>query len=345
MKISIIVPVYNKQKYIGTTLKMIQKQSFADFECLLIDDGSTDDSGTICDSYSKRDSRFKVFHIKNGGVSHARNIGLDNAKGEYITFIDSDDEIHAEYLTNLYNCITEKQVDLVISGIIKFWDNLEREEPLIYFDLSGYWKMKDLLQTFAKDQQRYGIYGWCVAKIFSRKIIGKSRFDEDISLAEDLDFYLDIYPRIKTVFIDNHAYYYYRQESENSGINLNDDKIDYVIQLRLQIKIYHYLESMNALNNSNKELCQKRIDDYLFFAIYHTNSSWSCIDKVIKKISVLDIPYTGVHNIGISWRKLVLFLFYHNHILMLKILKKIYDCFRGMKRHVSKTQVKNLVFA
>lgn len=99
-KISVIVPVYNTEKYLHRCIDSILAQTFTDFELLLIDDGSKDNSGTICDEYAAKDSRVRVFHKENGGVSSARNLGLDNAKGEWISFVDSDDYTDSYFLEN-----------------------------------------------------------------------------------------------------------------------------------------------------------------------------------------------------------------------------------------------------
>ena len=93
MKISVIVPVYNTAQFLPRCIESILSQSFTDFELLLIDDGSTDGSGKICDAYAEKDNRIRVFHKENGGVSSARNLGLDNARGEWVTFVDSDDYV------------------------------------------------------------------------------------------------------------------------------------------------------------------------------------------------------------------------------------------------------------
>ena len=102
--ISIVMPVYNKEKYVHSILKDLQKQTFQNFECIVVDDGSTDHSGIICDAVQKEDSRFQVIHIENGGLSNARNIGLENATGEYISFIDGDDYID----TKMYEVMMKK---------------------------------------------------------------------------------------------------------------------------------------------------------------------------------------------------------------------------------------------
>ena len=100
-KISVIVPVYNAEKYLHRCIDSILSQTFTDFELLLINDGSKDSSGAICDEYAAKDNRVRVFHKENGGASSARNLGLDNAKGEWIAFVDSDDLLEVNMLNHL----------------------------------------------------------------------------------------------------------------------------------------------------------------------------------------------------------------------------------------------------
>ena len=116
MMISVIVPVYNTEKYLNRCVDSVLSQTYTDFELLLVDDGSTDSSGTNCDSYALQDERVRVFHQVNGGVSSARKLGLDNAQGEWVTFIDSDDYVNDSFLFNISENITSK-IDLVITSV------------------------------------------------------------------------------------------------------------------------------------------------------------------------------------------------------------------------------------
>lgn len=113
-KVSVIVPVYNVEKYLHRCIDSILTQTFTDFEVLLINDGSKDRSGEICDEYAKKDSRVKVFHKENGGVSSARNVGLDNARGDLICFCDSDDFVTKDWLALFVKNIDG--YDAVITG-------------------------------------------------------------------------------------------------------------------------------------------------------------------------------------------------------------------------------------
>ena len=117
-KISIIVPVYKVEKYLCRCLDSIVAQTFTDWECILIDDGSPDNSGKICDEYAEKDGRFRVIHQENAGVSAARNAGLDAARGEWIGFVDSDDWVESNMYEYLYNNALETKSDVVICGFV-----------------------------------------------------------------------------------------------------------------------------------------------------------------------------------------------------------------------------------
>ncbi|MCT0015469.1 glycosyltransferase family 2 protein, partial [Lactococcus lactis subsp. lactis] len=126
-KISVIVPVYNVEKLLRRCLDSIINQSFEDFELLLIDDGSKDNSGQICDHYKKQDERVRVWHIPNGGQSAARNLGIDNVQGDFIAFIDSDDFVELDYLEQLYQPMLEDEVDVVSCRYIAYSEDRDEE--------------------------------------------------------------------------------------------------------------------------------------------------------------------------------------------------------------------------
>ena len=269
MKISIIIPIYNKSKYLRTILNQVREQSFSDYECLLIDDGSIDGSGAICDEFAGVDTRFKVFHIPNGGVSHARNVGLDNAQGEYITFIDADDEIYLNFLENLYFCIEKSKSDIVVSGFEKFWDYNSNKVYIKHPKLSGVVNFEDCLSTFASVQKDTGLFGCCVSKIFKKFLCKDIRFDENIRLAEDFDFYLRIYSKVKTIYFDEKNLYRYRQEAENSSVSNDDSKIDYLTQLKINLKYRDFLISFNVYFGDNKAILEQKLSDYLYFSAFY----------------------------------------------------------------------------
>lgn len=269
MKISIIIPVYNKIKYLPSLLEQIAGQSFSDFECLLIDDGSTDGSGEVCGRFAARDSRFRVIRIPNGGVSHARNVGLDAARGEFITFIDSDDAIREDHLENLRRCMTESGADLVISGFEKVAED-GRILTTVVPRHRGTLRLQDVLPDFAAEQLATGIYGCCVSKLFPRALVENIRFDEGLKLAEDFDFYLNLYEIIETLHFDAAAAYRYLQDAQNSTGNTASEKIDYLAQLRINLHYRQMLRKRDVWQGENRKIVEQRLSSYAYFVLYHT---------------------------------------------------------------------------
>ncbi|HRM59394.1 MAG TPA: glycosyltransferase family 2 protein, partial [Megamonas funiformis] len=183
--VSIIIPVFNVDKYIGKTIETLLNQTYLNIEILLIDDGSTDKSGKICDIYAEKYNKIKVFHQKNKGVSSARNLGINNAKGKYIIFVDGDDYVTSEYVASLYNEIIINKADMVIQMYYNYYNTYKVVRNIkedINEDMSG-WEYIDFQILGRKDTTVY-------AKIYLKNIIDKFniRFDETITNLEDTLF-------------------------------------------------------------------------------------------------------------------------------------------------------------
>lgn len=204
--ISVIVPVYNTEKYLDRCVQSILAQTYTDFELLLIDDGSTDSSGAMCDRYAEQDSRVRVFHKENGGVSSARNLGLDNAIGEWITFCDSDDFVYQDWLAN-YDISNSINPDLICQGVecsIKL-SSSDRNEKYS-FNFGGL--IKDGLLLL----HEYHILGYVFIKLFKKNIIDayRIRFDEQLKFKEDELFVLSYMTHCETMLsFKKIGYYYY----------------------------------------------------------------------------------------------------------------------------------------
>ena len=211
--ISVIVPVYKAEKYLHRCVDSILAQTYTDFELLLIDDGSPDNCGAICDEYAAKDSRVRVFHKKNGGVSSARNLGLDNARGEYVTFCDSDDYVGEDWLV-VYSEAIKEILDFAIQGIfyINNKGDLETKKlvPCKGCNLND--KRNLIVQLMSQ-----GVYGYPVTKLFRRQIIEENHisFDINSTFREDEQF-LSKYLEYVTSFncIDRENYYYILPTSE-----------------------------------------------------------------------------------------------------------------------------------
>ncbi len=191
-KISVIVPVYNAEKTLHRCIDSILAQTFTDFELLLVNDGSKDNSGVICDEYAKRDSRIRVFHKKNGGVSSARNVGLDNVCGEWVAFVDSDDYIGNKYLSAFCNYF---DADLIIGmSVMKIADNTHSYATLPY---GNHTEMEHFLSLHLESWTFFVVWG----KLFRSNIIRNYRFNESIRLTEDTIFVFQVLKDIKNLFV------------------------------------------------------------------------------------------------------------------------------------------------
>lgn len=239
-QVSIIIPIYNVEKYIAKCLDSIAKQNFADYELILINDGSTDDSLNICSTYAQKDSRIIVFSQKNQGVSTARNKGLDLARGKYIVFIDGDDWVEAEYLSNLVSAIISGKYDIAICGYSKIFENGYKKQYLIGEDMVL--NREDLLiKLFSPNYYR----GYLVNKIFIHELIKQNslRFDTSIYIQEDLLFICKYMVQAHQGVYINQSLYNYLQR-ENSALHIAKDA-DYM-KKRLQ--------NHNNVENSNQQI-------------------------------------------------------------------------------------------
>lgn len=226
-KISIIVPVYNTEKYIGDCIESILKQTEEDFELLLIDDGSKDQSGEICDRYATKDKRINVIHKQNGGVSSARNLGLDKAKGEMIFFIDSDDTVGPDYLKNLEILSDE---EFVQSGV-KVLENDYLKAEMSHEDI-----FKDFNQFWMESRQQ-----WPSMCCLSRKVIEDNhlRFDTNLKMGEDGLFNQIFISKCKKIRRTTFNQYYYNSDNlESASHKFYEDRLEQ--QLLLIEKLEEY---------------------------------------------------------------------------------------------------------
>ena len=226
-KISIIVPVYNVEKYLRRCLDSIASQTFNDWECILIDDGSPDNSGVICDEYAEKDSRFRVIHQKNAGVSAARNAGLDAARGEWVGFVDSDDWIEKEMLFSLLSVKDIATTELVMCSVK---DTLELGTFMLPADIDKK-DWRNALSAFLPS---------ACAKAFRREIIeaNKIRFSVGVKLGEDTCFTYMYLANIHSIsWVKEPLYTYFISNPESACHTVS---VDTIFEFKTAVE---YLES------------------------------------------------------------------------------------------------------
>ena len=246
--ISVIIPVYKCEKYLSACIDSVLNQTFQDFELILVDDGSPDDSPAICDDYAKKDDRVKVIHKENGGVSSARNAGIEAAKGEYITFIDSDDYIDSEMLKSLYEQIKAQDGDLIISGLrYVFEDTKEKKE---YHLRNIKFQTSEIDSVYEEIDCNFG-FSAIYAKLYKREIIKSNSvfYAEGFSILEDGSFVLEYLKHCSNCILFEGVFYNYRQANEMSLMKaFNANAIQ---ALEHYCKVGAWLE--NSLRKENKE--------------------------------------------------------------------------------------------
>lgn len=204
-KISVIVPIYKTEQYLSRCLDSICRQTYSNLEILLIDDGSPDNSGRICDEYAAKDRRISVLHKENIGVSAARNDGLELATGDYITFVDSDDYIAPKMYEILADQMETENADISICGYLQ-----ESNSGVFHIN----WKGKDIICLNQKEQiqclllNKYYTCS-CCDKMFRKSVIGNTRFNANIHHYEDYLFLYEVMKKSQKVVFNPEGLYYY----------------------------------------------------------------------------------------------------------------------------------------
>lgn len=267
--ISIIMPMYNKARYVGKAIESVQKQTYLQWELIIVDDGSEDCGYEVCKKYSDSDERIKLTRIANGGVSNARNVALDMAKGDYITFLDADDFVEPVFLEKLL----KPGQDLIIGGLKKVSAHGDTVDCVVP-GFEGVISIKQVADSFFREQINSGIFGFVASKMVKRSIIEKNkvRFDTSIRLAEDYDFFIKIYQQLNSICFVKHTDYCYLQEAENSAICAGDSKIDFVVQMQIQQRAKAFILEKGGWHGWEEKYFNDMIAGYIYTTLMYTDS-------------------------------------------------------------------------
>lgn len=255
--VSIILPVYNKEKYISRCIKSLCSQSYDNFEVIIVNDGSYDTSAQIIKRLIEKDSRFHYFEQENSGVSSARNTGIAKAHGKWITFIDADDYIEPSYLSDIMEIVASVKADLFLWGIqYNFPDG---SAQIVTPSLNGMYQRAEFLKAMVADQyhRNIGLYGYAPNKLIRKDMIDKHniRFSTELRLMEDYDFYLSYYALIDNAYIfQNHGYHYIKDTTNSSIVSVTD--VNYMSLIDIQLKCMEILHSNGSLTSNNYNIIQ-----------------------------------------------------------------------------------------
>lgn len=327
--VSIIVPVYNTKKYLKDCLESLLNQTYKNYEIILVDDGSTDGSDVICDKYSKKDKSIKVYHINNSGVSFARNYGIKNSNGKWITFVDSDDIITLDYLESLINS-TDEEVDMVIGRTISFInddinniiDDGYHGEDYIFKNNSDKEKLYESIFIDNKKIIKYPHVSTCSAKLFRKELLMVNNiiYDLKMKLYEDAFFNLQCINNSRKIKYINKKIYYYRYNNFSSSNRFNNDIVEQ----------YNYLYELLVIYSKNNDLV---LNNYInYFKVKNCNiifTNYFRINKYDKKfIKNIFLKYgEALENTSISIlpkkRKILKILFTVKFYYLVYLLYKI----------------------
>lgn len=320
-KISIIVPIYKVQKYLHKCINSILSQSFKDFELILVNDGSPDNCGEICEYYAKEDSRVKVIHKENGGLSSARNLGIDHAQSDYIAFVDSDDYIHNEMYKILYSVAIKHSSTLVICDYVEVIEG-SGSNPITLptnIDVENYTNSEALSQLCSINGIKYVI---ACNKLFKKELFRNLRFKvgkihEDEFIAHEILF------KCKKVTYCPVKLYFYLQRSDsitNSPVNI--DKLDAIEASRERMEFFKKIKQTGLQKKTEYNYIS-----LIFLYYFKIKKNVPNSDKKLMKIKkdfqsnlgvFLENPYF------LKKEKICWFLFAMNPVLYeLLILKKV----------------------
>ena len=288
--ISIVIPVYNAEKYLEQCLNSIKDQTYKNFEVILVNDGSIDHSESICMDFVKVDTRFKYFTKVNGGASSARNFGLDHVTGDFITFIDADDWVDENHLEVLINNIKDNNSDMAVSSIKKF-DMSNNFHFRMYSNqekyLLNYNKLnrEEFLVILPKLILANNSYKVAVSKLFKKELVTDVRFDESIIYGEDLEFFFKIYNNINSISYIDEVTYVYRLHDERSSSKFGQLHMEQELAIykkmyerieELGLPTIHYVNTLRNLLDYRKDYLDNRdlYNEYVEF-----------LEKIEKKIT------------------------------------------------------------
>ena len=279
--ISIILPVYNVDKYLKKSIESIVNQTYSNFEILIINDGSTDNSEEICKEYICKDERIKYFYQENRGVSAARNYGIDMSEGEFIIFIDSDDYLEPDMLEKLYKNVLDNNCDISICNyaLIKNNDRVENITEKIPQNILT----KNEFIKFMFSDKYYRGYLW--NKLIKKDVIANIRFDTKLHVMEDMIFLLDISNNIEKAYFEENVFLYnYLQNSESILHNFSEKHFSAVNSYK---KIFDYIEKNKFEINQDDYymICENYI--FIFMNYYYYLYKNKKLTKEIKNEKVM----------------------------------------------------------
>lgn len=314
--ITIVVPIYKVEKYLEECITSLINQTYENIEIILVDDGSPDNCGKICDKYATQDKRIKVIHKENGGLSDARNCGIDMAQGRYITFVDSDDYIDVKYIECLYNAIKINNTQISQCNILRVSDKKEIVERLGYCDSTT--KLgKELLK------EAYGVH-WIENvvvwnKMYNIELFDKIRYPVGKIHEDEYTTYKILYNIDKIAIVNEYLYNYRQSEDSIIGRKFNIKRLDILEAFEERLKFFKERNEKELYELTQKQYLES-IQQYYQQVLLYIEESKNVLANLMKKYK--NEYKKSKTNTTISKKtKMKMRIFYYNPQLLYTIQK------------------------
>lgn len=313
--ISIVVPIYKVEDYLHRCVDSILKQTYKDIEIILVNDGSPDRCGEICDIYAQIDNRVKVIHKKNGGLSDARNVGIEKSTGKYITFVDSDDWIHEEYVERLYSLLLKTGSDISICNFIRVSN--ETDKVTINQETVYEYSNKEALEQFVN--RFYVQMTIACGKLFKKNLFENIRFPFGRKHEDEFTTYKLIYEANKVVLTTKELLYYWQREDSIMGTGFNlKSRLDVIDAFKERAEFFEKINLIDLRDISYRRLFIIYLN--VFNKYNQKNETIECDNLVVGFKKLKENLRKGNHSI-------VFKIFFELYYLMPKLTNQLYKVY------------------
>lgn len=324
--ITVVVPVYNVSSYLDRCIDSLLAQTYQNLDIILVNDGSTDNSGELCDTYAKKDARIRVAHKENGGLSSARNVGISMALGKYIGFVDSDDWVTEDMFEYLHSLLTDNHADIAVSNLTRCKSVSDANKIMKYHKESSIniYSQEEYIKKFMKiDSQTIEYYAW--NKLYKKELLTSKQYPDGKTAEDVLGTFKALLSANRIVQSNKVTYFYYVNPTSITA-SFSEKKAndllyvwDEVVKLSKDNELYHSWAILN----------RKRIDFTILFQIAIAKNYMELIRNkefifpIVNRLKENSSTLLGI-NISTS-RKLLIRLFCANYIFFSKILNLIFN--------------------
>lgn len=306
-KVSVIVPIYKTESYLDRCIQSIVDQTYKNLEIILVDDGSPDHCPAICDAWAAKDDRVRVVHKPNGGISSARNAGLDAHTGVYVVFVDSDDWIENTMIETLVGDVVEYDVDFSGCAYCKDQNDATFATIDLHFPNQVY-HSRDLMDDYFERDSFFFLLVW--AKVYRSSLIGDTRFNEEVNASEDVEFIYQLVKKHPSAVVDSQVLYHYVMSEDSITRSVSGSGQKWLDNVRVNASIF----DEQSVHSFGWQVAGAKLIEVILAAVYHLTYAGSYRSAAMQQITQTASQYNrklcGGGGVKISVFKTILWKFY-----------------------------------